>query len=177
MSSIFNKKSNEERTVVKMKSFSSWLLVMFMAMFWVFRILVTLQAQYDKDFGGFIAFNFNVEVALLFIAILCMVLFLRRVLIGSVVYLISYGYYFGGYIFTSAIPSLTSGETLSMSVLQNTMVAAIALILALFAFSDVLIEKVRKKDPKDKKSDWFYKNSQYDRNLDERADKNEYRNY
>ena len=160
-----------------MKSFSSWMLVMFMAMFWVFRVVVTLQAQYGKDFGGFIAFNFNVEVVLLFIAILCAVLFLRRLLVGAVIYLVSYGYYFGGYIITTAIPSLTSGEPLSMSVLQNTMVAAIAIIIAFFAFTDVLVEKVRKKDPKDKKSDWFYKNSQYDRQLDERADKNEYKNY
>ena len=32
-----------------------------------------------------------------------------------------------------------------------------------------------KNNPKDKKTDWFYTNEQYDRQLDERADKNNYR--
>ena len=36
-------------------------------------------------------------------------------------------------------------------------------------------DKNRKAHPKDKKTDWFYKNEQYDRKLDERADKNNYR--
>ena len=39
-----------------MKNITSWLLVMFMAMFWVFRVIIAFQAQYEKDFGGFIAF-------------------------------------------------------------------------------------------------------------------------
>ena len=66
-----------------MKNLSSWLLVMFMGMFWLFRVVVAFQAQYDQSFGGFAAFNFTVEVALLFIAILCMILVLRRNIIGS----------------------------------------------------------------------------------------------
>ena len=53
-----------------MKSFSSWLLVMFMGMFWLFRVVVAFQAQYDQNFGGFIAFNPTVEVILLFVVIL-----------------------------------------------------------------------------------------------------------
>ena len=32
-----------------------------------------------------------------------------------------------------------------------------------------------KNNPKDKKTDWFYDNEQFDRKLDERADKNNYR--
>ena len=61
-----------------MKSFSSWLLVMFMGMFWIFRLIVAFQAQYEQDFGGFIAFNTTIEVVLLFVVILCIILFLRR---------------------------------------------------------------------------------------------------
>ena len=30
-------------------------------------------------------------------------------------------------------------------------------------------------NPKDKKTDWFYKNEQFDRKFDERADRNEYK--
>ena len=150
---------------------------MFMFMFWGFRVIVAFQAQYEKNFGGFIAFNFTVEVVLLFVVILCMILFLRRKLLGGIIYLVSYGYYFGGYILTNALPALLSGETLEMSVLQNTMVAAVGLVIAICVFFDLIVARVRKKEPKDKKTDWFFQNEQYDRKLDERADKNQYRNY
>ena len=146
-----------------MKNLSSWLLVMFMGMFWLFRVVVAFQAQYDQSFGGFAAFNFTVEVALLFIAILCMILVLRRNIIGGILYLASYGFYFGGYILTNAM--------------QNTLVSAVALIIAFCVFFDLLVNKIRKRDPKDKKTDWFFNNEQYDRKYDERADKNQYRNY
>lgn len=160
-----------------MKSLSSWLLVMFMAMFWLFRVVVAFQAQYANDFGGFIAFNMTIEVILLFVVILCMALVLRRNIIGGIIYLLSYGYYFGGYILTNGIPAIASGETLGMSVMQNIMVAAIGVILALFVFLDLMIARVRRKDPKDKKTDWYFQNDKYDRKYDERADKNQYRNY
>ena len=160
-----------------MKSLSSWLLVMFMAMFWLFRIVVAFQAQYENDFGGFIAFNMTVEVILLFVVIVCMALVLRRNIIGGIIYLLSYGFYFGGYILTNGIPAISSGGTLGMSVMQNTMVAAVGVILALFVFLDLMIARVRRKDPKDKKTDWYFQNDKYDRKYDERADKNQYRNY
>lgn len=64
-----------------MKSLSSWLIVFFMVFFWLFRVIVAFQAQYEKDFGGFIVFNYTIEIVLLFVAILCMILVLRRMLI------------------------------------------------------------------------------------------------
>ena len=160
-----------------MKSLSSWLLVMFMGMFWIFRIIVAFQGQYQKDFGGFIAFNMTIEVILLFVTIACMALVLRRNIIGGIIYLVAYGYYFGGFIVINAIPALFAGETLSMSVIQNTLVAVVGLLIALFVFGDLLISRIRRKDPKDKKTDWYFQNEKYDRQYDERADKNEYRNY
>jgi len=39
----------------------------------------------------------------------------------------------------------------------------------------LLLDKGRKANPKDKKTDWFYNNEQFDRKLDERSDKNNYR--
>ena len=160
-----------------MKSLSSWLLVMFMAMFWIFRIVVAFQAQYEQDFGGFIAFNMTIEVILLFVVILCMALVLRRNIIGGIIYLGGYGYYFGGYLVTHALPSLIAGETLSFDILQNSMVSAVGLLIAFFVFFDLIIARVRRRDPKDKKTDWYFQNEKYDRKYDERADKNEYRNY
>ena len=160
-----------------MKTLSSWLLAIFMFMFWVFRVVVAFQAQFEKDFGGFMAFNLKVEVILLFIVVLCMILFLRRNIVGGIIYIIAYGYYFGGYILSNAIPVIMSGETLSFITLQNTLIAALGLILAFLALFDLIIDSVRKRDPKDKKTDWFFQNEKYNRKFDERADKNEYRNY
>ncbi len=156
-----------------MKSLSSWLLVMFMGMFWIFRIIVAFQAQYGETFGGFIVFNSTVEIALLFVAILCMILVLRRNWIGGIIYLASYGYYFGGYIFSN----ITSEEEMSVAVMQNVFVSAIGVIIAFCVFFDLMVNKLRKRDPKDKKTDWFFQNKEYDRKLDDRADKNQYRNY
>lgn len=160
-----------------MKSFSSWLLVMFMGMFWLFRVAVAFQGQYQKDFGGFIAFNPTMEVILLFVTILCIILVLRRFLLGGIIYLISYGYYFGGYIIYNAIPILLDGGTMSINVMQNAFVSAIGIVIAICVFFDLLVNRIRKRDPKDKKTDWFFNNEQYDRKYDERADKNQYRNY
>lgn len=156
-----------------MKSLSSWLLVMFMGMFWIFRIIVAFQAQYGETFGGFIVFNSTVEIALLFVAILCMILVLRRNWIGGIIYLASYGYYFGGYIFSN----ITSEGEMSAAVMQNVFVSAIGVIIAFCVFFDLMVNKLRKRDPKDKKTDWFFQNKEYDRKLDDRADKNQYRNY
>ena len=57
------------------------------------------------------------------------------------------------------------------------MVAGIGLVLAILVFFDLVIAKMRKTDPKDQKTDWYFKNDKYDRQYDERADKNQYRNF
>ncbi len=57
------------------------------------------------------------------------------------------------------------------------MVSAVGLLIAFCVFFDLIIARVRRKDPKDKKTDWYFQNDKYDRKYDERADKNEYRNY
>ena len=160
-----------------MKNISSWLIAIFMFMFWVFRVIVAFQAQYEKDFGGFKAFNLKIEVILLFIVVLCIILFLRRNIIGGIIYIIAYGYYFGGYIFSSFLPQILAGENIGFITLQNSLVAALGFLLAFLALFDLIIDRARKRDPKDKKTDWFFQNEKYSRKLDERADKNEYRNY
>ena len=160
-----------------MKNLSSWLLVMFMGMFWLFRVVIAFQAQYGESFGGFIVFDSTIEIALIFVVLLCIILFLRRNILGGILYLSSYIFYFGGYILKNAIPEMASGETTNIEVMQNAFVSAIGIIIAFCAFFDLLVSKVRKKDPKDKKTDWFFQNEEYDRKYDERADKNQYRNY
>ena len=78
-----------------MKNFSTWLLVMFMVMFWVFRVVVTLAAELGIDLAGFTPINKEMEIILLFVALLCMILVVKRKIVGALIYLLSYGMYFG----------------------------------------------------------------------------------
>ena len=159
-----------------MKNLSSWLLVMFMAMFWLFRLIVALSVQFGgTDFGGFIAFDFNTEIILLFTTIVCIILFVRRFFIGGIIYLATYSYYFGTYIFNNVLNKPETGFT--TEILQNIMVSAIGLILSILVLLDLIIDKVTRKSFSDRKTDWYFKNDKFDRKYDEKADKNQYRNY
>lgn len=160
-----------------MKSLSSWILVMFMAMFWLFRVIVALTVQFGgTDFGGFIVFDFNTEIILLFSTIVCIILVVRRFFIGAIAYMVTYGYYFGTYIFNNLIVNKVDA-VISVSIMQNLLVSALALILAILVLIDLLIDKARRKSFSDRKTDWYFKTDKYDRKYDERADKNQYRNY
>ena len=121
-----------------MQKLSSYLLVIFMIMYWVLRIIITLSAQ-----------------------------------LGAL-YLALYGIYFGGDL-TEKLRIITSGETLTMDQMACGFFSLIGIILALAVLIDLLFDKGRKIHPVDKKTDWFYKNEQFDRELDDRADKNNYR--
>jgi len=157
-----------------MKNLSTWLLVMFMVMFWVFRIIVTIMTQYNMDLGGITSLNVKLEIALLFINLICFVLVAKRKLLGGILYLLGNGMYFGVDIYNNILPML-SGESVGINIYMNLFVSFVAMILALAVLMDLLVDKGRKINPTDKKTDWFFKNSDYDRKFDERADRNEYK--
>lgn len=156
-----------------MKNLSSWLIVMFILMFWMFRILVAINGTMEMDFFVKPIDN-NIEVILLFVVLLCVPFIFKRKLIGAIIYLISYGWYFGRGLIENVM-QIISGETLSIDTYMSMFIALIAITLPIVAVFDILLDKNRMKNPVDKQTDWFYKNEQYDRKLDERADKNNYR--
>lgn len=157
-----------------MKKFSTYLLVMFMALFWILRIIITVMAQLGKDFMGIIPINETFEIILLFAFLLCAVLVVKRKLLGALLYLTLHAIYFGGDI-TEKIGILSRGETLTMGQATDLMFSIVGIILPLAVLIDLLLDRGRKEHPVDKKTDWFYKNEQFDRKLDDRADKNNYR--
>ncbi len=157
-----------------MKNFSTWLLVMFAAMFWVFRMVVAITYELGIDLGGIVPLNMNLEVILLFVALLAMVLIIKRNILGALIYLLGYGMYFGVDLYNNLMP-LLSGQTLTIMTYLNTFISFIGMIIPIAILFDLLADKNRKTHPVDKKTDWFYKNENYDRKLDERADKNNYR--
>ena len=149
---------------------------MFMVMFWVFRIIVTLTVQFGADdFGGFIVINNTFEIVMLFVTLLCLILFIKRKMLGGIIYLAGYGYYFGGYVVNTVLPMLSSKEPLEPGVILNVFVGALAVILGIVAILDIVFERSRAKNFSDNKTDWYFDNDKYDRKYDERADKNQYR--
>lgn len=160
-----------------MDRISSWLISIFGVMFWIFRIIVAIFAQKDGDFVGFIAFNLNLEIILLFITLLSLILIFKRKTIGGLLYVITYGYYFGGYLYTRLLPVIVEGNEVSAELLQNSAVAILALILSICTLIDILTEKVKRNKGNSPKTDWFFNNKETDRKLDEKADKNQYKIY
>ena len=157
-----------------MKKFSTYLLVVFMMLFWVLRIVITLASQLGKSFMGIVPMNETFEIAILFLTLLCVVLIVKRKMIGSLLYLTIHAIYFGGDV-TNKLNILARNETLTLAQSTEFMFSLIGIILPLAVLLDLLLDKNRKMNPKDEKTDWFYKNEQFDRKLDDRADKNNYR--
>ncbi len=119
--------------------------------------------------------NMNMEIILLFVTLACIVLIAKNKIIGAIIYLIGQGAYFGVDLFNS-ITKIMEGSTGLLNY-SNIFISFIGIIIPIFAMFNMLVDKTRKQFPSDKNTDWFYKNEQFDRKMDERADKNQYRNY
>lgn len=159
-----------------MKNFSTWMIVMFIVMFWILRIIVAISGELNWDFAGLKPLNQQMEIILLFVVLFCVILIVKRKIIGGLIYLLAYGMYFGVDIINNAQTLLTAVETsVEINVYINLFMSLIGMILPIAALLDLLMDKSRKNNSKDKKTDWFYDNEQFDRKLDERADKNNYR--
>ena len=154
-----------------MKNFTTYLFVIFMAMFWIFRIIVAFCYNLGVDFVT-TPIDFNFEIVLLFITFFAMILVVKRSMLGGLIYFVSYGLYFGYYIYNILV---NMGEATTMQSYTDLIFAAMGIILPLLVLFDLMLDRNRKEHPKDKKTDWFYQNEEYDRKLDERADKNQYR--
>ena len=163
-----------------MTNFSTWLIAIFMVMFWLFRAIVALCTQFSIDILGIVAYNLNIEIIIAFVTIVCIVLVVKRKLIGALAYVLIYGMYFGEHLFANIIPLIQGESVLTVDLSMNLLSDFIAIVLAIFALFDMLIDKSRKANPIDKKTDWYFKNQKYEDELkarDKREDKNEYKFY
>ena len=161
-----------------MKKFSTWMLVMFMILYWILRVVIAVSYELKWDFAGLVPLNETMEVILLFVVLLCIILVVKRKMLGGLLYLLSYGMYFGTNVIDN-IQNIMNAMTGTVEISQylNLFMSVIGIILPVAVLFDLLWDRERKENPKDKKTDWFYKNEEYDRQLDDRADKNNYRNY
>lgn len=163
-----------------MASFSTILLTVFMVMFWLFRTIVALCTQFSIDLLGIVAYNFNWEVIIAFATLLCILLVVKRKLIGALVYFSMYIVYFGEHFITNIMLIVQGQAAVTMSFSTNLISDLVAILLALFVLLDMVVDKGRKANPIDRKTDWYFKNEKYDEELkarDQREDKNEYKFY
>ena len=158
-----------------MKKFSTWMIIMFIVMFWAFRVMIALSAELGWDMGALQPLNSQVEIILLFVVLACLVFIVKRKMIGALVYLLAYGLYFGADIVANISVLFGAMENgIDINLYINLLMSLIGVVLPIATLLDLLMDKARKANPKDKKTDWFYDNEQFDRKLDERADKNNY---
>ena len=158
-----------------MKNFSTWILVMFMVMFWILRIVIAVAAQFNWDIAGMVPLNQQMEIILLFVVLVCIILVVKRKLVGGLLYLLAYGIYFGIDIANNVQNLSNALGSANINIYINLFLSLIGIILPIAVMFDLIMDKNRKNHPKDKKTDWFYTNEKFDRQLDERADKNNYR--
>lgn len=152
-----------------MRSLTSYLMTIFAYIFWIFRVAITLMITLKIDIPIKVM-NFNYEIIFLFITLIVLVLVTRRKTIGGILYFALYFIYFGNEIYQCI-------EIHSLDAYYAMFIGGIGILISFVNMVDLLINKNRANTSgkEIKKTDWFYKNKEFDRQKDERADKNNYR--
>ena len=150
----------------------SYLLTFLGVLFWFFRAIATLLYQLDFDFFSY-SINTNVEIAVLFATLPCIILVIKRNIVGAACYLGIYAAYFGTALYEAIMQAGVEGLNIVNS--ANMLTIIIGVIIPLLTFLDILFNKNRTLGKGHKKEDWFYANEAYDRKFDERADRNQYK--
>ena len=146
----------------------SYMVNMFAIMVWLFRVYVALMVSSGSEIQ-FTTPGVELEITVIFITLISIFMIFKRNLIFASIYL---GTYFA--FFTYGI-ALMNGNISTNKQLLNAMVMIAGIIIALLNFLDVMFNKNRKGSTKDNKTDWFYATDKYEREYDERADRNQYK--
>lgn len=141
----------------------SYLINVFGFMYVLFRVYVVRMITTER-YTPFASVIPKADIALMFLAIIALVYILKRNVVWAAIYLAAYFAYFG-YCLSLSLPA---GDNL------NSLMYIVGIVLALLNFLDVVVNKNRT-STKGNKTDWFYGNEKYTRELDERADKNQYK--
>ena len=149
--------------------FMSYLLIMFAGILWILRIAATLAESFGKDFP-IAVLNMGVEIPLLFATFFFFLFIFKRKIIGALAYMIAYVGYFGTFLYKI----LSSGEYTPDDYI-NIFVSVLCVLIPIFIFLDIGLNRNQKNVALHKKTDWFYKNENFDRDFDERADRNQYK--
>lgn len=153
-------------------SIYSYVLTILGVIFWIFRAVITALYTNGTSFP-IQPLNVTWEIALIFASIPCIILVLRRNIIGAALYVGVYVSYFGTALYNSMNHV---ADTLNVSGTVDIAMSIIGIVLPILTFIDILFNKHRRAIVGGNKStDWYYNNKDYDRQYDERADRNQYK--
>lgn len=153
-------------------SIYSYMLTIWAIIFWIFRAVVTALYTAGVSFP-IEPLNAGWEIALIFATIPCIIIVLKRNIIGAALYVAVYVSYFG----TALYNSLNHvKDTLNVSGTIDMFMSILGIAIPVLTFIDILFNKHRKAIiGRNKSTDWYYNNKDYDRQFDERADRNQYK--
>ena len=154
-----------------MRTMANYLIIMLTVVLFIFRLIVVITATMGIEFM-IQPINVNYELALLFIMIICIILMSKNKLSGAVILSIASIAYYGPTLL-GQLTGLSTGVNINSAL--EAVVSLACVIIPIFAFFIIAFAKEQEKRPVDKKTDFFYKTDRYDRQYDDRADKNNYR--
>jgi len=149
-----------------------YMITTFAGVFWLFRVIVTLMYSTEAGFP-IVPMDMTFEIVLLFVTFVCVILVAKRNMIGAIIYLIAQCSYFGVDAYKT-IETIMNGQAQSANYL-TLFISLIAVVIPVLAVMDIGLSTGKKGSGKNRKTDWFYGTTDYDRNMDDRADKKLYK--
>lgn len=156
-----------------MTTLFSYLLTFLAIIFWIFRAIATVFYQKGTEFFAE-PLNETLEIVVLFATLPCLLLVLKRSIVGATAYFGIYGAYFGTALYNNIV-QMMEAETASLVSISDTLILACGVIIPFLTFLDIALNRHRGNFNADAKTRWFYKDEKYDREFDERADRNQYK--
>lgn len=156
-----------------MKSLFSYLIVILAIIYWGFRVVVSLLYSMGQEFICQ-PLNPTIEIAILFLTIPSIIFIFRRNVVAATLYFGMYAAYFGTILYNSFGNVSAEAENLVLTDATSIMISALGVVIPFLVFADIILQKSRFHSA-DRDTDWYYENEKYDRNFDERADRNQYK--
>lgn len=152
----------------------SYMLTIWDIILWVLRAAIAITYTMGIDFA-IVPLNLTIEIIVLFLTIPAMIFVVKRNVIGAACYMAVYVSYFGTAIYNT-VNNVVSEDGLTIGNSFDLLISIMCVVIPVLTFLDVLLNKHRKSIlGKQRGNDWFYDNKDFDRNLDDRADKNQYK--
>ena len=140
------------------------ILIVIALIFWGINIMALLAFQTGETFFIEPKLEFVLEIVLLFITLIALIFIGRQNVVGSLIYFIVQVIYSYG--------SLKGNVQLD---LITSFITYFQLGLSLFIMLNIFLIMKQRAKPIDEKRDWFFANDKFDKQKDEREDKNNYR--
>ena len=121
-----------------MQKFSTWMILSLDVIFWLLRVIAAYTYAMGMDFM-IQPIDMNMEITMIFVALLAFILIAKRKFLGSVIYMIGYFGYFGVALFNNLQQMMNVGGMIDDYI--NVLFSLIGVALPMFTFLDMLLDK------------------------------------